>query len=186
VANYGSKERIYTAVAELGPVDETNVVIMGRGRVSRGVQDLLRHTDIIPMVLCRKETANIEEYLPEADILVNSVDWYPGDPHIVTRSALGYLKRTAVILDISCDKNGAVETCTPTTWDDPVYEVDGVVHFCVSNLPSAIPHDSSVHLSSMILPHVMAVANGGELSTGMMTRDGEFVYRGRVVKTGPS
>ncbi len=183
VANYGSKKRIYAAVAELGPVDETNVVIMGRGRVSRGVQDLLGQTNIRPTVLWRKETANIERYLPDADILVNSVDWYPGDPHIVTRRALRSLKPTVLILDISCDKNGAVETCTPTTWDDPVYEIDGVVHFCVGNLPSAIPRESSVHLSSMILPHVMAAADGEELSTGMMTRDGEFVYRGRGVKT---
>lgn len=179
VAKYGSKKQIYEAAAELGCVDEINVVIMGRGHVSQGVQDLLGQTNINPTVLWRKETANIERYLPDADILVNSVDWYPTEPQIVTKSALRLLKRTCLILDISCDKNGAVETCIPTTWDDPVYEVEGITHFCVSNLPSAIPRDSSVHLSSMILPHVMKVANGEELSTGMMTKNGMFVYRGR-------
>ena len=168
----------------MDPIDEINVVIMGKGRVSRGVQDLLRQTSINPTVLWRRETANIEKYLPRADILVNSVDWYPGEPHIVTRSALRCLKRTALILDISCDKNGAVETCTPTTWDDPVYEVEGITHFCVSNLPSAIPRDSSVNLSNMILPHVMKVADGEELSTGMMTRDGRSVYQ--ALDTAPS
>jgi alanine dehydrogenase len=145
---------------------------------------LLRRTNINPTVLWRKETAIIERYLPGTDILVNSVDWYPEEPHIVTKSALRFLKRTALILDISCDKNGAVETCTPTTWWDPVYEAEGITHFCVSNLPSAIPHDSSVHLSSMILPHVMRVANGEELTTGMMTKDGEFVYRKRDMADG--
>ncbi|MBA7485419.1 Alanine dehydrogenase [subsurface metagenome] len=177
VAEYGSKKRIYSEVAKLGSVNTINVVIMGRGRVSQGVQDLLRQTNISPSVLWRKETANIEAYLPDVDILVNAVDWYPGEPHIVRRRSLRLLKRTALILDISCDTNGAVETCIPTTWDDPVYEVDGITHFCVSNLPSAIPADSSDHLSSMILPHVMKVASGEELKTGLMTKDGQFAYR---------
>jgi len=175
--SYRSRERIYAGVSELGPVNSTNVVIMGRGRVSGGVQDLLKQTDINLAVLYRNETANIETYLPDVDILVNAVDWYPQDGHIVTRSMLRLLKRTTVIIDISCDTNGAIETCIPTTWEDPIYEVDGIAHFCVSNLPSAIPKDSSVHLSGMILPHVMKVANGEELTTGMMTKDGQFVYR---------
>ncbi|GAG51693.1 unnamed protein product, partial [marine sediment metagenome] len=116
-------------------------------------------------------------YLQDVDILVNSVDWYPDEPRIITKAALGSLKGTALILDISCDKNGAVETCVPTTWNDPVYKVNGITHFCVSNLPSAIPGDSSTHLSGMIVPHVMKVAKGGELNTGLVTRDGEYVYR---------
>ena len=161
----------------MGPVDDINIVIMGRGRVSGGVQDLLRRANITPTVLCRKGTADIERYLPDADILVNSVDWYPGEPHILTRDSLRLLKRTTLVLDISCDKDGAIETCSPTTWDNPIYKADGIAHFCVGNLPSAIPRDSSVHLSSMILPHVMKVASGEELDTGMMTRDGEFVYQ---------
>lgn len=177
VAEYGSKERIFAAAAELGLVDDINVVIMGMGRVSRGVQDVLRRANISPTILCRKKTAHIERYLADADILVNSVDWYPGEPHILTRDSLGLLKSTALVLDISCDKNGAIETCTPTTWDNPTYRIDGIAHFCVSNLPSAIPGDSSVHLSNMILPHVMKVAGGEQLPTGMITRDGEFVYQ---------
>ncbi len=161
----------------MGPVEDINVVIMGRGRVSGGVQDVLRRANISPTILCRKKTAHIERYLADADILVNSVDWYPGEPPILTRDSLGLLKRTALVLDISCDKNGAIETCIPTTWDHPIYRMDGIAHFCVSNLPSAIPGDSSVHLSNMILPHVMKVASGEELPTGMMTRDGEFMYQ---------
>ena len=181
---YGSKKRIYAEVAKLGPINSINVVIMGRGHVSGGVQELLKQTDINQTVLWRDETANIETYLPDVDILVNAVDWYPQEAHIVTRSMLRLLKPTALILDISCDRNGAIETCIPTTWDDPVYEVDGIAHFCVSNLPSAIPGDSSVHLSGMILPHVMKVADGEELATGMMTKDGRFVYRGRGMPDG--
>ncbi len=174
---YGSMKRIYSEVAELGPIDDVNVVIMGRGCVSGGVQALLRQTNITPQVLWRNETVNIEQYLPDVDILVNSVDWYPEEPHIVKKTALRLMQRTALVVDISCDTNGAVESCTPTTWDDPVYTIEGITHFCVSNLPSAIPRDSSIHLSEMILPHVMKVANGRELDTGMMTRNGRLVYQ---------
>ena len=87
------------------------------------------------------------------------------------------MKKTALIIDISCDKNGAIETSIPTTWDNPTYKVEGITHFCVDNLPSVIPRDASIHLSNMILPYVMKVANGEELKTGMMTKNGEFVYK---------
>lgn len=176
-AKYGSTEKIYSEVGKLDSVAHINVVIMGKGCVSGGVQALLKKTSITPQVLWRNETVNIEKYLPDVDILVNSVDWYPEDPHIVKKAALRHMKKTALIVDISCDTNGAVETCIPTTWDDPTYTVEGIMHFCVSNLPSAIPKDASTHLSEMILPHVMKVANGEKLDTGMMTRNGRFVYQ---------
>ena len=177
VRDYGSKRRIYSDVARLNAGNGAKVVIMGRGRVSRGVQALLRRTAIRPAVLWRTETANIENYLDGVDILVNAVDWYPREPHIVKRSMLKSMKKTALVLDISCDEKGAVETCVPTTWDDPIYEAEGINHLCISNLPTAIPRDSSTRLSAMILPHVMQVASGKELATGMMTRNGRFVYR---------
>ena len=181
VAPCGTRAGIYATAAALAPINGISVVIMGQGRVSHGVQDVLGHMGVHPTVLCRQETAHIATFLADVDILVNAVDWYPGEPHIVTRSALELLKPTAVVLDISCDTDGAVETCVPTTWDDPIYEVDGIVHFCVGNLPSAIPRDSSTHLSRMILPHVMAVAAGEELKTGLMTRNGSYVYEGSYV-----
>lgn len=174
---YKTKKKIYSVVSQLKTGNRTNIVIMGKGCVSGGVQELLRQTGIKPTVLWRDETVNIKKYLPKVDILVNSVDWYPEDPHIVRKNQLQLMKKTALILDISCDTNGAIESCLPTTWDDPVYETEGVTHFCVSNLPSAIPGDSSRHLSKMILPHVMKVADGGELNSGMMTKKGKFVYQ---------
>ena len=176
-AGYASIKEAYAEVAGLGPINGVNVVIMGKGCVSGGAQALLKQTNITPQVLWRDETVNIEKYLPDVDILVNSVDWYPEEPHIIKRTALRLMKKTALIVDISCDTNGAVESCIPTMWDDPIYKMEGITHFCVSNLPSAIPHDSSVHLSEMILPHVMRVAGGEELDTGMMTKDGRFVYQ---------
>ena len=176
-AGYASVKEVYSEVSQLGPIHDVNVVIMGKGCVSRGVRALLELTNIAPQVLWRDQTVNIEKYLPDVDILVNAVDWYPGDPHIVKKTALRLMKKTALIVDISCDTSGAVESCIPTTWDDPVYTMEGITHFCVSNLPSAIPHDSSIHLSEMILPHVMKVAGGEQLDTGKMTEHGQFVYQ---------
>ena len=179
VAHHGCKEEILSAVGRVRPNGTVNVVILGRGRVSLGVQKVLKRARIEPTILWRDETRDIGKYLPAVDILVNAVDWYPGEPYIVRRSALRLLKRTALILDISCDRNGAVETCIPTTWDNPVYMVESIAHFCVDNLPSAIPSDSSVRLSEMILPHVLNVANGTGLKTGMITRGGEYVHEKR-------
>lgn len=177
VAKHKDKKEIYSEVAELNLKNDINIVIMGKGRVSFGVQDLLKQTKIKPIVLWRNETPNIEKYLPGVDILVNAVDWYPGEPHIIKKSMLKLMKKTALIIDISCDKNGAIETSIPTTWDNPTYKVESITHFCVDNLPSVISKDASIRLSNMILPYVMKVANGEELKTGMMTKNGEFVYK---------
>jgi len=86
------------------------------------------------------------------------------------------MKKTAVIVDISCDRNGGIETCIPTTWEEPIYTVDGVNHFCVDNLPSAIPRDASIHLSEMIINHVIKVASGLDYTNGIMTKNGIFEF----------
>jgi len=117
--------------------------------------------------------------LPKADIIVNAVDWYPHEPRIITKNMLKLMKKNAVIVDISCDENGSIESCIPTTWQKPTYVFNGITHYCVDNLPSAIPRDSSIHLSNMIIPHVLRVANGEELETGLMTKNGVFEYAKR-------
>ena len=110
------------------------------------------------------------------NLLVNAIAWYPGQPHVVTREMLGLLKG-ALIVDISCDEKGGVETCRPTKWENPTYEVDGVTHACIDNLPTAIAKESSEHLSEMIIPFVLEVANGAELETGLMTKEGECKFK---------
>ena len=89
---------------------------------------------------------------------------------------LKLMKKTAVIVDISCDQNGGIETCIPTSWEKPTYIVDGITHYCVDNLPSAIPRDASIHLSKMIIPHVIKVASRENYSNGLMTKNGIFEY----------
>ncbi len=177
IKNYFSINDVYTALGRSRISNDVNVYIFGKGRVSSGAQTILKYTDINPNVLYRDKTIFAERYLPKADIIINAVDWYPHQPRIITKDMLKLMKRTAVIIDISCDENGAIESCIPTTWQKPTYIFDGITHFCVDNLPSAVPRDSSIHLSSMIISHVLEVANGGKLGTGLMTEGGQFEFR---------
>ena len=168
----------YDYLSKLKLKIKINVAIMGSGNVSRGAQKVLSEAGILPQVLGRNKTHKIIKYLPKIDILINGVDWYPGEPHIVTKEMLRIMKKPSLIVDISCDENGAVQTCIPTKWKNPTYKVSGVTHFCVDNLPTAIPKASSKHLSSMILEFVLKVANGTELKSGLMTKNGVFKFKG--------
>ena len=177
--DYFSVEKIFTTLEKSNIENGVNVYIFGKGRVSKGAQEILKYSSIKANVLYRNKTAFIEKYLPKADIIVNAIDWYPNEPHIVKRNMLKLMKKTAVIVDISCDTNGGIETCIPTTWENPTYSVEGVTHFCVDNLPSAIPRDASINLSKMIISHVIKVAEGSDYSNGLMTKKGIFEYAKR-------
>ena len=177
IKKYFCVEDVYKALIEANVHNDVNVYILGKGRVSSGAQTILKYTEIKPNVLYRNKTVFIDKYLPKADIIINAVDWYPHEPRIITKNMLKLMKKTAVIVDISCDENGAIESCIPTTWQKPTYVFNEVTHFCVDNLPSAVPRDSSIHLSSMIISHVLRVADSEVLETGLMTREGRFEYK---------
>ncbi len=176
IKKYFCIEDVYKALIEANVHNDVNVYILGKGRVSSGAQTVLKYTEIEPKVLYRNKTIFIDRYLPNADIIINAVDWYPHEQRIITKDMLKLMKKTSVIVDISCDENGAIESCIPTTWQKATYVFNGVTHFCVDNLPSAVPRDSSIHLSSMIVGHVLRVADGEILGTGLMTKEGRFEY----------
>ena len=176
IQDYFSVDNIFSTLEKSKIENGITVYIFGKGKVSKGVQEILKYSSIKANVLYRNKTAHVEKYLPKADIIVNAIDWYPNEPHIIKRSMLKLMKKTAVIVDISCDQNGGIETCIPTTWEKPTYETDGITHFCVDNLPSVIPRDASMHLSEMIIPHVIKVAEGKGYANGLMTKDGVFEY----------
>ena len=101
-------------------------------------------------------------HLAAADVVINCVLW-PKErtDHLITRSMLGEMRPGALIVDISCDTAGAVETSRPTSWEDPIYVVDGVRHFCVDNIPGAVPVTASAGYGEAILPKVSAIARLG-------------------------
>lgn len=104
----------------------------------------------------------IEEHLATADLVVGAV-LVPGAkaPNIVTREHLKLMKPGAVLVDVAIDQGGCFETSRPTTHDDPTFEVDGVVHYCVANMPGAVPVTSTRALTNATLPYVIALADHG-------------------------
>jgi alanine dehydrogenase len=105
---------------------------------------------------------HLEELLPETDLLVGAV-LLPGAsaPKLVTRSMVSSMKPGAVIVDIAIDQGGCVETSRPTTHDDPVFQEERVVHYCVSNMPGAFPGTSTEALAGVTLPYVRRLADLG-------------------------
>ena len=107
-------------------------------------------------------TQNIEEELPETDLVIGSV-LIPGalSPKLLARDMLKLLKRGSVIVDVAIDQGGCFETSHPTTHDVPVYEIDGIIHYAVANIPGAVAQTSTLALTNATLPYVIQLADLG-------------------------
>ncbi len=105
---------------------------------------------------------NVAHAVREADLVIGGV-LIPGAaaPKIVTRAMVSKMKKGAVIVDVAIDQGGCIETARPTTHSDPSYVVDGVVHYCVTNMPAAVPNTSTLALTNATFPYVMRIANSG-------------------------
>jgi alanine dehydrogenase len=105
-------------------------------------------------------TLSIEEMLPRADLVIGAVLVHGARaPRVVRREQLKLMKRGAVLVDVSIDQGGSFETSRPTTHSDPTYEVEGVLHYCVANMPGAVPITSTHALTNATLPYVLALAD---------------------------
>ncbi len=99
--------------------------------------------------------------LPRVDVLMNCTMWMPGDPHLVTRPMLKLMRRGSLIMDVSADAQGAIESSETTTHDNPIRTVDGILHYCVQNIPSLFARSSSEMLSAATWPYVEQITRGG-------------------------
>jgi alanine dehydrogenase len=107
-------------------------------------------------------TLAIEQMLPAADLVIGAVLVHGGRaPHVITREQLSLMKRHAVLVDVSIDQGGCFETSHPTTHSNPTYEVDGITHYCVANMPGAVPITSTYALTNATLPYVIELAEKG-------------------------
>jgi alanine dehydrogenase len=107
-------------------------------------------------------TLAIEEMLPQADLVIGAVLVHGARaPYVIKREQLKLMKRNAVVVDVSIDQGGCFETSRPTTHSDPVFEVEGVTHYCVTNMPGAVPVTSTFALTNATLPYVLALADHG-------------------------
>jgi alanine dehydrogenase len=114
------------------------------------------------MTLLHSTRLAIEELLPTADLVVGAV-LLPGAraPMLVSREALGLMRPGAVIVDVAVDQGGCIETSRPTIHSDPIYEVDGIVHYCVANMPGAVPVTATRALGNATLPYILRIAEAG-------------------------
>ncbi len=111
---------------------------------------------------CFASTLEIEQRLPEMDLVIGAVLVHGARaPHVISRKQLGLMKRGAVLVDVSIDQGGCFETSRPTTHSDPTYEVDGVTHYCVANMPGAVPITSTYALTNATMPFVVDLASRG-------------------------
>jgi alanine dehydrogenase len=112
----------------------------------------------------------IEERLPAADLVIGAVLIHGAKaPYVISREQLGLMKERAVLVDVSIDQGGCFETSAPTTHSDPTFQVDGITHYCVTNMPGAVPITSTYALTNATLPYVLALADHGV--AGAIARD---------------
>ena len=125
---------------------------------------------------------NIKQELPTTDIVVGSV-LVPGDkaPHLITRDMLKLMQPGSVLVDVAIDQGGCFETSHPTTHEDPVYVVEGILHYCVANIPGAVPRTSTMALTNATLKYAVALADKGWRQA---CKDDEALYKGLNIVEG--
>jgi alanine dehydrogenase len=114
---------------------------------------------------CFATTLAIEQRLPDIDLVIGAVLVHGARaPRVITRAQLALMKPHAVLVDVSIDQGGCFETSRPTTHSDPTYEVDGITHYCVTNMPGAVPITSTYALTNATMPYVLELAEHGALA----------------------
>ena len=183
-------------------VDRTNVLVLGGGtvgeaaaRMAAGLGADVWSTDISLPRLRQLEMElpvnihtlystdhNIREKLPYMDIVVGSV-LVPGDkaPHLITRDMLKLMEPGSVLVDVAIDQGGCFETSHPTTHSEPVYMVDGIVHYAVANIPGAVPNTSTLALTNATLRYALALADKGWRQA---CKDDPALYKGLNIVNG--
>lgn len=189
-------------------VEPASVVILGGGIVGTNAAKIaaglgarvtildvnlerLRYLDdVMPknVITMMSNPANIRKSISQADLVVGAV-LIPGAkaPRLITRDMLKIMKRGSVIVDVAVDQGGSVETIKPTTHDDPIYEIDGVIHYGVANMPGGVPMTSTVALTNATVPYAIEIANHGfpkiakinqEIAYGVNMVGGKVTYKG--------
>ncbi len=153
------------------------------------LQRLRYINDVLPphVITMFSSQYNISQQLPTTDLVVGSV-LIPGAkaPKLITREMLKLMRPGAVIVDVAVDQGGCIETCVPTTHENPTYVVDEILHYCVANMPGAVPYTSTIALTNSTLPYILQLAQKGwrqactdniELKKGLNIVEGKVIYK---------
>jgi len=185
-----------TVVIIGGGVVGTNAAKMACGLgakvfvLDKNLERLRYLSDVMPpnCFLLASSPASIREVVKKADVVIGAV-LIPGAkaPKLVTRDMLRTMKEGAVLVDVAIDQGGCFETSRPTTHKDPIYTVDGVVHYCVANMPGAVPKTSTMALTNATLPYALEIADKGwqrAMKENPEIAKGANVVRGAVTYPG--
>jgi len=163
-------------------IEPGRVVILGSGTVGSNAARMAIGLGAAVTVMCRNPAClanfkkifpgkittrlankeNIKKEISQADLVIGAV-LVPGAtaPKLITRDMLSLMQKGSVIVDVAIDQGGCVETSRPTSHSDPIYKVDGIIHYCVTNMPGAVPRTSTFALTNATLPYALAIANKG-------------------------
>lgn len=164
----------------LGMGMDTVVISKGGERLQKIDELFMGRVKTLPVTM-----HNIEEEIRDADIVIGAV-LVPGakTPVLITRDMLPTMRKGAVIVDVSVDQGGCVETSRPTTHDSPVYRIDGIIHYAVANMPGAYPRTSTFALTNATLPYIKTVAESGiekTIRSDTVIRTALNTYKGEIV-----
>src|SRR6185369_1253041 len=179
-----------------GGVAGTNAALIASGMgaavtiIDKSMNRLRQLDDIFNgnVVTLASNVWTIRESVKTADLVVGAVLIHGASaPKIVRRQMIAEMKRGAVVVDVAIDQGGCFETSRPTTHTDPIYFVDGVLHYCVSNMPAAVPHTSTLALTNSTFPYLLDLANMGlerAMAEDAGLRAGVNTYQGKVTHPG--
>lgn len=158
---------------------ETNVAVIGRGNTAKGAVKVLNMLGANVTQYDRRMENLLRRELGQYDAIVNCILWdVMRKDHIICREDLKRMKPGAMIVDVSCDRNGGIETCIPTTIQDPTYEVDGIFHYAVDHTPSLFHKTFSKNNSTVIAPYIEQLITeqpDDVLQGAMIIRNGEIL-----------
>ena len=158
---------------------ETKVALIGKGNTARGAMKVLNMLGAEVVQYDRKTEALLRDELYEYDVIVNCILWdVSRKDHIIYKSDLSRMKRGAMIIDVSCDRNGGIETSIPTTIEHPTYIVDGIIHYVVDHTPSLFYKTFTKNNSEIITPYIEELIQN---KIGTVLNDALIVERGKIV-----
>jgi N5-(carboxyethyl)ornithine synthase len=159
--------------------DDVKVAVIGRGNVAKGAMTILTRLGADITVFDRKMEKLFQKEMGKYDVIVNAVLWdTTRKDHIIYKTDLPKLKKGAIIIDVSCDRNGAIETSVPTSIENPTYYVDGILHYAVDHTPSIFYKSASIMLSDIVSGYVDNLITGEldeVLSNAIIIKDGVVV-----------
>lgn len=142
---------------------KTKIAVLGKGNTARGALRILNQIGAKVVVYDRKTEKLFQKELAEYDAIVNAILWDTSrNDHIIYKQDLKRMKKNAIIIDISCDRNGGIETSIPTTIESPIYVIEGIAHYVVDHTPSLLHKRATEIISKIVSKHIDFLIEGNE------------------------